>query len=323
MLAGGSLAYGLGNQLSDLDVVIAGDATIDASRVPLEHFVGSLRVDVWKFEQRRIDALFASAEEALQSSAPFGATFGDVDHENEFKLLHRVAFGIALDGTPPPSTAPREHEQIARDLVVREYAERMRTSAFVARCAVEAGRELAALINARQAVEEALQAAIAARGLPFTGEKWLQQRLDQDAPDLKADYEGVAVLPDPAAADCRDFVERALALCRTLVGTDLSAPALVSQAAWAAEDLAVADIGARRLLLARRHAALWELDEAEAAALRGLIGTDGGASIWRCAELDPAQSARCFALYERGLITLAWDRGLPLSELRLNSSPGT
>jgi len=323
VLAGGSLAYGLGNHLSDLDVVIAGDATIDASRVPLEHFVGSLRVDVWKFEQRRIDALFASAEEGLASPAPFGTTFGDVDHENDLKLLHRMAFGVVLDGAPPPRSSPRGHDEIACDLVVREYAERMRTSAFLAQSALQAGRTLAALINARQAAEEALQAAIAARGLPFTGDKWLQLRLTQDAPDLGAAYESVARLPGPDGPETPGFVERAVALCRTLLGVDVSAPAVASGAAWTADDLTVAEVGARRLLLARRHAALWELDGDEAAELAGLVGTNGGPRVWACEDLDPAQAARCFALYERGLIGLRWDRGLPLSELRLAGSSGS
>jgi hypothetical protein len=114
-----------------------------------------------------------------------------------------------------------------------------------------------------------------------------------------------------------------VALCGELVGVDLSAPALAAQAAWTAEDLSVAEVGARRLLLAHRHAALWELDEGEAAVLPGLIGADGGASVRRCAELDAAQAALCFALYERGLIGLQWDRGLPLGELPLESAGGS
>ena len=46
VIAGGSLAYGLGNHLSDLDLIVTGTTTVESSRIPVEHFVGSLRVDV-------------------------------------------------------------------------------------------------------------------------------------------------------------------------------------------------------------------------------------------------------------------------------------
>src|SRR5947209_17122358 len=66
VIAGGSLALGLGNRSSDLDIVIAGEH-VEPAAVPLEHFVKTLRVDVWKRAQTDVDQVFARAEAGLAS----------------------------------------------------------------------------------------------------------------------------------------------------------------------------------------------------------------------------------------------------------------
>src|SRR6266567_207614 len=92
VVAGGSLAFGLGNNLSDLDVVVAGPASFQSTYVPLEHFVKTLRVDVMKLSQKAIDEIFINAQAALSADMPLQGSFGDVDHENDLKLLHRIAY---------------------------------------------------------------------------------------------------------------------------------------------------------------------------------------------------------------------------------------
>src|SRR5436190_19083432 len=71
VIAGGSLSLGLGNQRSDLDVVIAGRDTAGSGRMPLEHWERSLRVDAWKLNQETIDELFERADRGLASEEPF------------------------------------------------------------------------------------------------------------------------------------------------------------------------------------------------------------------------------------------------------------
>ena len=39
VIAGGSLTLGLGNRLSDLNIVISGAASAESSRVPLQHWL--------------------------------------------------------------------------------------------------------------------------------------------------------------------------------------------------------------------------------------------------------------------------------------------
>jgi hypothetical protein len=316
VIAGGSLALGLGNRLSDLDVLVAGDSTVDSSRVPLEHFAGTLRVDVWKLHQGLIEETFQRAERSLATEGSLRGAFGDVDHETDLKLLHRVAFGILLDGPPLEPAWGRDYPAIARDLVVREYCERLRESALLAQLAVRAGRPIAAAINARLVVEEALHATIAARGLPFTGDKWLRERLAHDAPELDSLYRPYATLPD-RGRHCAGFVAGALDTARALTGLDLTADRLAAEAAWQSSGLRCIGVGGAHMLLSTRFGALWQLEPGEAAAwerLAARAAVDDDAT-WPCDELDTDEATLCLGLFERGVISLAWRRGVPLSDL--------
>jgi hypothetical protein len=318
VIAGGSLAYGLGNHLSDLDLLVAGSTTVESSRVPIEHFVGSLRVDVWKLAQDLIEETFDRAEEALESPAALHGSFGDVDHETDLKLLHRIAFGVVVDGAgiePPPG---RDYHGVAAGLVVREYAERMRSSALLAQLALPAGRPLLAVVNARQVVEEALNATIASRGVPFSGDKWLRERLAGEAADLAGLYEPFGRLPEDPGRDAARFVEDALAVCRRLWGLDLATATLATAARWGNTDLRAAKVGEDRLLLSARFGALWSLDEGEAEAwdrLAATVDADEPEASWPLAECDAATLALCLRLHEHGLLELRWSDGVSIREL--------
>src|SRR4029077_14257206 len=195
VIAGGSLALGLGNHRSDLDLVVCGEPT-ESTRVPLEHWVDSLRVDVWRRAQADIDELFERAESKLDDQAPLAGAFGALNEQTDLKLLHRIPFGIPRDGPQLRPATPRDYGRIARDLVVREYAERMRELGLVAQLATAAGDAIGATFNARLALEAALRGGMTGGGLPFSGDKWLRERLRDDLPGLRSVYAPFAVLPD-------------------------------------------------------------------------------------------------------------------------------
>ena len=318
VIAGGSLAYGLGNHLSDLDLLVAGSTTVESSRVPLEQFVGSLRVDVWKLAQDLIEETFDRAEEALESPAALHGSFGDVDHETDLKLLHRIAFGVVVDGggiEPPPG---RDYRGVAAGLVVREYAERMRSSALLAQLALPAARPVVAVVNGRQAVEEALNATIASRGLPFSGDKWLRERLAREAGDLAEVYEPFRRLPEDPAVEAARFVEGALAACRRLWTLDLTTEALIGAARWSNTDVRAATIGDERLLLSKRFGGLWGLDAKEAEAwdrLAGAADGDESDASWSLTGCDEEELALCLRLHEHGLLDLRWSEGVAIGDL--------
>lgn len=321
VIAGGSLAVGLGNRLSDLDLVIVGDKTIESSRVPLEHFVGSLRVDAWVMSQALIDEVFQRAEQGLTQAGRLDDLFANVDDEVNLKLLHRVAFGIVLDGPAVQSSASRDHTAIAKDVVVREYLERTREHAFLAQLAAARDRPMLAAINARDAIEEALHAVITARGVPFTGHKWLQERLASDAFELDQCYEPFATLPPPAA-EWRSFVRDAIDRCETLTGVSLKVDDVAPCCSWINSELSRAQIGPTSLLLSVKAGGLWELDESEANIWRDLAGGDRDEQRreWRCSELTPDQTALCFDLYEKGLLLLHWSEGIQPAQITLEAS---
>lgn len=324
VIAGGSLAYGLGNHLSDLDLVVCGPTTVNSTGVPLEHFMGSLRVDVWKLAQSLIEQSFERAEAALLSAGPLVGAFGDVDHEDELKLLHRMAFGVIVDGeglTPRPE---RDYRAVASRLVVREYVERLRTSALVAQLAVQAERPLAAVLNARLAVEQALNATVTNRGLPFTGDKWLSERLANQASDLAAIYSPFRQLPKSPANDAAGFVEAALAACADLWPIDLCSAALAITASWRNTDLHVVSVGDDRLLVSARAGAVWSVDEREAEIWRRLVAAGAGEpdALFGLDECAPDTLSLCLHLHENGLLGLQWTHGVQVADLIVTESAG-
>jgi hypothetical protein len=318
VLAGGSLVYGLGNHLSDLDLLIAGSTTLESTRVPIEQFVGSLRIDVWKLAQRLIEETFERAEAALAGAPALHDSFGDSDHETEPKLMHRIAFGVTVDGSGLELSAERDHGAIATGLVVREYVERMRTSALLARLAERARRPLAAVVNARQAVEEALNATVARRGFPYSGDKWLGERLAHDAPDLAVVHEPFRRLPEDPSAEAAGFVEAAIAACTELWGLDLAVAALAPAARWCAAGLRGVEVGGESLLISARFDAVWNLDEDEARSWRRLeaeLGAAAEEAVWGVGECEGGAAELCLRLHERGLLDLRWTEGVPVEEL--------
>jgi predicted nucleotidyltransferase len=318
VIAGGSLAYGLGNPLSDLDLLVTGPAAEDSPPIPLQHFINSLRVDVWKLGSGFISDAFDRAEQALAGEAALLGAFGDVDHEDELKLLHRVAFGVLIDGGKLKPRKGRDYRAVASDLVVREYAERMRASALSAQLSLRAGRPIAAVVNARLAVEAALNAAVSYRGMPFSGDKWLCDRLDGQASDLAQIYEPFRQLPEGPGREASRFVDAALSACLEMWGFDLAIDMLAPTARWRTKlALQVVEIGADRLLLSTDLGALWSLDEEEVEAW-GQLAPDGTVepdTTWSLGECDTESSHLCLRIHEIGLLSLHWSKGVAIEEL--------
>jgi hypothetical protein len=315
VVVGGSLALGLGNRLSDLDVVICGQET-SPSRVPIEHWVKTLRVDVWPRSHEDIERLFAQAELAIADEAPIAGAFGSVDEEQQLKLLHRVASGMHIAGPRPLAWQEGDYGQVARDLVVREYAERMRESACVAHLAIATGHIHAAGINARLSVEESLHAALAAGGIPFSGDKWLQERLREDAPELWERYRPFASIPREEEKT-PEFVEAAVALCEHVSGLDLTLERLLPTLTWSGRGLRVFHLDGAHMLNHASSGALYRLDDEELAAWSGLEEAgeaQEGEVRWKAA-CEPQQQELLMAFYIRGLVEPRWASGIPLEAL--------
>lgn len=310
MIAGGSLTLGFGNRLSDLDIVISGPASAESSRVPLQHWLKTLRVDVWKLRHDAMDELLGRAERLLEGERPVAGAFGDIFEEADLKLLHRVAFGVTVEGPGLRPAASRSYRAIAGDLLVREYAERTREAAFVAQLALIAGDPIGAAVNARLAAMSSLHATIYAHGLPFTGDKWLRERLEADAPKLAGLHASFSVLPEPDA-DTGAFVHSAVDASEHLSGLALSLAALAPRVRFDAGDLELYPAGPERFLVSVERDDLREVTQAEAEAWRG-FGDGGG---WTCAPDRASGLKLSYDLYAAGVASLSWDRGLPVAEL--------
>jgi hypothetical protein len=313
VVAGGSLTLGLGNRLSDLDLVVSGEASQETSRLPLQHWVKTLRVDVWKLRSDWMAELVGRAERVLADEAPVDGAFGDIFEEADLKLLHRVAFGIAVDGPPLQPPATRSYQEIAGDLLVREYAERMREGAFSAQLAQGAQDYIGAAFNARLALQSALHATLYGHGFPFTGDKWLSERLTMDATCLVPLHESFAVLPD-SPDDTAEFVRSSVQECSRLSGLDLSLPALAPVANFLVGDLELSIPADERYLVSPSLDALWSLDAHEAETWARLTG----GARWSCDPSDQDALRLSYRLYAVGAVKLRWTRGLPVAEMSFN-----
>lgn len=316
VIAGGSLSIGLGNALSDVDMVLVGPST-KTSAVPLQHWVGGLRIDAWTRSTADVDALFAEAEAALVSPAPLLRVFGNTEQEQQLKLLHRIAFGVLVEGDAVRPSTSRDPQTVAADLLTREYAERLRESACVARLALDAGRVRSAVYSAREALEEALHALIHARGMPFTGDKWLQEQL-VGRPELAGLHAAFLDLPTGPAGDPAHFVEEALAAAEQLVGLSLAATELTQGLRWKVSgELQLLPLSGEHVLVGPESGSAWTLDAAEAEAWTALATTLDGGLVDHPAG-SPAEAALCVRLHEQGVLTPTWDRGVPLTLLTLD-----
>lgn len=341
VIAGGSLSIGLGNVLSDLDVVLVGDTT-RTSAVPLQHWIdrgesartigepkdrkgspaaGSLRIDVWTRSTANVDELFTEAEEALASPTPLLRVFGNTEQEQQLKLLHRIAFGVLVDGEPvqPNTPSSRTPQQIAVDLLTREYAERLRESATIARLAASAGRLLTASFSARQALEEALHAVLHAGGVPFSGDKWLQEQL-RPFPELLALHTRFLDVPrrSTGAAEVHSYVDAALADAEDLLGLSLSPADLTFGLQWKAPALTLLPLAGQHLLVDATAGTSWELDDEDAAAWEPLASGRASDGLIPHPEGPAGAAALAVRLHEQGLFTPTWQHGVPITALTIN-----
>lgn len=313
---GGSLAYGLGNALSDLDVLLVGPYPEKSSRLPLEHFVSSLRVDVWRLSFDAVAKAFRRARDALRSSASLWDTFGAIDDDFDLKLLTHTAFGIGLDGEELPVEG-QEPREVASHLVIRKFVERMRGSALLAELALRSGSALAASAHARLAVEEGLVAMLAQRRLPFCGAKWIGERLSLH-PDLARLYQAFRALPRDSSRTTARFVREAVGSSARMWGLDMTLEGLAPFSSWKYSGLELATVGDELLLVSTGSGVMWTLEREEADAWRRLTaGAEEAGEIgnWFTAPPDGDQLRLCNSLYERGVIELRWETGVLIKEL--------
>ncbi len=318
MIAGGSLSIGLGNRLSDVDVVLVGPTT-RTSTVPLQHWIDRLRIDVWTRSTENVDDLFGEAEASLASPAPLLRVFGNTEQEQQLKLLHRITFGVLVEGDAVNPSGSRDPEAVAIDLLTREYAERLRESATVGRLALACGRLQTAAFSARQGLEEALHAVLHAGGVPFSGDKWLQEQL-RGYPQLQALHAEFLDVPrrSTPAALVERYVDEAFGHASTLLGVPLNQAAVTAELEWKAGELALLPLAGDHILVHAESGSAWSLSDAEAQWWTALAAsrTEAGTMPHPGDSADAA--AFCLRLHEQGVLTPTWERGVPLSALTID-----
>ncbi|MEO3772745.1 nucleotidyltransferase domain-containing protein [Micromonospora sp. B9E7] len=174
----GSMAVGLGNQTSDVDVYVAGPE-VEASREQI--FAGPVRIDVHRLSKQALEATVWRVVGATLRSDD-GA---DVVREQDVTIALRLHIGeIVVDGG---ATALQEtlskHELTLRQLLITRWLNLAHYGQEDLAGLVDVPEDGdSAVMIARLLLRTAGKALAAACGDLFPGEKWVWRQLDRSAP---------------------------------------------------------------------------------------------------------------------------------------------
>jgi hypothetical protein len=242
----GSVAVGLGNQASDLDVIVAGSGQESSAALPLTHFLGKVRVDVWRLDRAQLEELAERGRAALAEHAPVQAKLT----ESDIRILQRLAFGLVIDGRPGELLSSPEARAVVCELCERHFADAACRAAVISHLCGQDLDMVGSAWSARRALDAAGEARLARDGRPLIGAKWLYHRLRDHDPDWWAGIAAYTVLP---ASFAEQFAQSYVCLCLDMAGAslclDLGYEALASRFEWRAREFRYQKLGDKHLLL--------------------------------------------------------------------------
>jgi hypothetical protein len=274
----GSVAVGLGNQASDLDVIVAGGAQESSAALPLTHFLGKARVDVWRLDIARLEELAERGRAALAERAPIQATLT----ESDIRILQRLAFGLVIDGQPSELLSSPTARSVVCALCERHFAEAASRAAVIAHFCRQDLDMVGAAWSARRGLDAAGEARLARSGRPLIGAKWLYHRLRDHDGEWWADVAAYTVLPESFAEQCvQGYVGRCLDKAGAALGLDLGYDALAARFEWKARASRYQKLGDKHLLLDLKQYRLIEVTSDEAGWWQELaeLGASGSGAL--------------------------------------------
>lgn len=278
-IVAGSLAVGLGNQASDLDVIVAGSAQESSAALPLTHFLGKVRVDVWRLDRARLEELAESGRAALAEHAPVQAKLT----ESDIRILQRLAFGLVIDGRPGELLSSPGARAVVCELCERHFAETACRAAVISHLCGQDLDMVGSAWSARRALDAAGEARLARDGRPLIGAKWLYHRLREHDPDWWTGIAAYTVLPESFGEQCvQSYIGRCVDMAGASLRLDLGYEALASHFEWKAGQARYQKLGDKHLLLDLKQYRVIEVLPEEAGWWQQLVelGADGaGASL--------------------------------------------
>jgi hypothetical protein len=225
----GSLIRGWGNETSDVDIYIVTDSpwqsgSADPRPVQLRH--GLVPVEIHHMDGRRWDVEYwqtAQVDELLAKVSWEEVNRGGTSArqmswlENDF--LERVSYGAALDGADYLGELARRRDASAfRSLMVARSLDYLDLSTEDATGQLDNGDVESAVIAAKLAFGNAVDALLASHGEFGHNEKWRARRMRAVTPKELSfeDYWSVETMRDFDPATPRSWVEQVLARCNRI-----------------------------------------------------------------------------------------------------------
>jgi hypothetical protein len=297
----GSVAVGLGNSRSDLDIIVVGGRQEYSAALPLTHFIEGVRVDVWKLDRAQIAVLAGRARDIIAQEIPVSGILT----QSDVRILQRLAYGLVIDGTPCASLHDNDARVIVSALCTKYFAEIARLSALATHLSALTDDPFAAAWNARQCLDAATEAGLARRGSPFIGSKWLYHRVREASPEWWNELRELVVLPGgPEGGDTGSYVLRCLSGAAGYLGEPLDYDAVAARLAWVRrEGLELRTLSGKFLLLDTKQFAVAELSASERLWCQECLGgEDGRGPIHRVSETARERLAFMAELWRGGLI---------------------
>lgn len=295
MILGGSLGLGLGNEKSDIDVLLVNPGSAKRSQGPFQFFVDGERIEVVRVCLTQLRSMAARLSHALTRGERIGLP------PNDLRLLCRVAYGCRIAGPDLDADVGTALARTCHLAMIARSGESACQHALVAVLAREQEDDLIAAWNARGAVEAIAQREVLRSGAPYAGSKWVTEQ-------LAARECGAALWPFlqlPADGDRRAYLADCLAMIADSLGRPATAPGLGEHARWDTGGLRHYQLRASGVLVQHAHNAVVELSPDESLAWDEL-DAHGERPIGR--ENRPARDL-AWHLYIRGLAGIRWMRG--------------
>jgi hypothetical protein len=298
VILGGSLAFGLGNRKSDIDILILDSTSSGRSPGPFQFFESGDRVEITRLQVADLDSLAKDIADRLGESGSL-----TVPHE-KIRELSRAAFGCHIAGRAIDEAVDARLRRTCQEAVLAGSTTSARKHALVALLAAEQEDLATACWNARGAVDAALQWSLLAAGHPYAGSKWLYEQARAE-PGLAAEWEAVQpCLRIPRDRDGRrEHLARCFAVFEPTFLTEPTLAGLGADAGWRCGTLELCRLAGRRVVVDPETNTVTEIDPGRVPGLRRLFELAPGNAL-PVSTSDPAERAAVWPLYVAGLVHL-------------------
>ncbi|NSC25222.1 hypothetical protein FM076_30360 [Streptomyces albus subsp. chlorinus] len=298
IILGGSLAFGLGNRKSDIDILLLDSTSGGRPPGPFQFFESGDRVEITRVRTGELASLADDIASSLGRSAPLTLPY------TKIRELSRAAFGCHVAGPALDGAVDARLRRTCQEAMLTSSTASAGRHALVALLAAEQDDLATACWNARGATDAALQWMLLKAGHPYAGSKWLYEQA-RSKPGLAGAWEVVRPclrIPRDRAGQ-REHLARCLDVFERTFSTEPVLGVLGADAGWQRGALELCRLAGRHVVVDPESSTVTEIDAGTVPGLRRLFGLAPGEAL-PVSSSDPSERAAIWPLYASGLVRL-------------------